>query len=103
MSAGREFQRRQGLALKAHHGNPVHNLRLIRRYRHDLAAVDQIHMSAADIGCYVRPEAGNLFLIGSEDPDCDPQERVDPDTARQHLCIAVDAAGVFTGKYHRVS
>jgi sarcosine oxidase subunit beta len=37
------------------------------------------HMSDGDIGCYVRPEVGNTFLIGSEDPDCDPQEWVDPD------------------------
>ena len=40
---------------------------------------DGYHMSDGDIGCYVRPETGNLFLIGSEDPDCDPQEWVDPD------------------------
>ena len=33
-----------------------------------------------DIGGYSRPEAGNLFLIGSQDPACDPQEWVeDPD------------------------
>ena len=37
------------------------------------------HMSDGDIGCYVRPEVGNTFLIGSEDPECDPQEWVDPD------------------------
>jgi len=37
------------------------------------------HMSDGDIACYVRPEVGNTFLIGSEDPDCDPQEWVDPD------------------------
>jgi len=37
------------------------------------------HISDGDIGCYVRPEVGNTFLIGSEDPDCDPQEWVDPD------------------------
>jgi sarcosine oxidase subunit beta len=37
------------------------------------------HQSDGDIGCYVRPEVGNLYLIGSEDPDCDPQEWVDPD------------------------
>ncbi|GAB6143026.1 NAD(P)/FAD-dependent oxidoreductase [Desulfocicer niacini] len=40
---------------------------------------DGYHMSDGDIGCYVRPEVGNMFLIGSEDPDCDPQEWVDPD------------------------
>ncbi len=40
---------------------------------------DGYHTSDGDVGCYYRPEAGNLFLIGSEDPDCDPQEWVDPD------------------------
>jgi sarcosine oxidase subunit beta len=37
------------------------------------------HTSDGDIACYYRPEAGNTFLIGSEDPECDPQEWVDPD------------------------
>ena len=37
------------------------------------------HTSDGDIGCYYRPEVGNMFLIGSEDPACDPQEWVDPD------------------------
>ena len=37
------------------------------------------HTSDGDVGCYYRPEVGNVFLIGSEDPDCDPQEWVDPD------------------------
>jgi sarcosine oxidase subunit beta len=32
-----------------------------------------------DIGCYSRPETGNNILIGSEDPECDPREYVDPD------------------------
>jgi sarcosine oxidase subunit beta len=33
-----------------------------------------------DIGGYFRPEVGNLILIGSQDPDCDPKEWVeDPD------------------------
>ncbi len=40
---------------------------------------DGYHMSDGDIGCYERPEVGNMFLIGSEDPECDPQEWVDPD------------------------
>ena len=40
---------------------------------------DGFHTSDGDVGCYYRPEVGNLFLIGSEDPDCDPQEWVDPD------------------------
>jgi len=36
-------------------------------------------ISDGDIGCYSRPEVGDHVLIGSEDPDCDPQEWVDPD------------------------
>lgn len=37
------------------------------------------HTSDGDVGCYYRPEVGNMFLIGSEDPDCDPQVWPDPD------------------------
>ncbi|UCF91045.1 MAG: FAD-binding oxidoreductase [Desulfobacterales bacterium] len=37
------------------------------------------HTSDGDVGIYYRPEVGNMFLIGSEDPECDPQEWVDPD------------------------
>lgn len=40
---------------------------------------DGYHMSDGDVGCYYRPEVGNMFLIGSEDPDCDPQVWPDPD------------------------
>ena len=36
-------------------------------------------VSDSDIGCYTRPEIGNHILIGSEDPECDPREFVDPD------------------------
>lgn len=35
--------------------------------------------SDSDIGCYTRPEKGNHILIGSEDPECDGREWVDPD------------------------
>ena len=35
--------------------------------------------SDSDIACYSRPEIGNHILIGSEDPQCDPQIWVDPD------------------------
>ncbi|MGF7162681.1 sarcosine oxidase subunit beta [Rhodoligotrophos appendicifer] len=35
--------------------------------------------SDSDIACYTRPEKGNFLLVGSEDPDCDPREFVDPD------------------------
>jgi len=37
------------------------------------------HTSDGDLGTYYRPEVGNMFLIGSEDPECDPREWVDPD------------------------
>ena len=36
-------------------------------------------ISDSDIACYSRPEAGNCILIGSEDPECDQREEVDPD------------------------
>ncbi|MHA1538083.1 MAG: NAD(P)/FAD-dependent oxidoreductase [Alphaproteobacteria bacterium] len=36
-------------------------------------------LSDSDIGCYSRPEIGNHILIGSEDPECDAKEWVDPD------------------------
>lgn len=36
-------------------------------------------VSDSDIACYSRPETGNHILIGSEDPECDPREWVDPD------------------------
>lgn len=35
--------------------------------------------SDSDISCYTRPEKGNFLLVGSEDPECDPREWVDPD------------------------
>ena len=37
-------------------------------------------ISDNDIGVYCRPEVGNHVLAGSEDPDCDEREWVDPDT-----------------------
>ncbi len=35
--------------------------------------------SDSDIGVYSRPELGSHILVGSEDPECDPREEVDPD------------------------
>ena len=32
-----------------------------------------------EIGVYIRPETGNHLLIGSEDPQCDERQWVDPD------------------------
>jgi len=36
-------------------------------------------VSDSDIACYCRPENGNNILVGSEDPECDGREYVDPD------------------------
>lgn len=36
-------------------------------------------VSDSDIACYLRPDVGNNILIGSEDPECDLREEVDPD------------------------
>ncbi len=40
---------------------------------------DGFILTDSDIGFYGRPEIGNHILIGSEDPECDPREWVDPD------------------------
>ncbi|USG63030.1 FAD-binding oxidoreductase [Sneathiella marina] len=60
-----------------------------RALRHEVAHVpspanfdfekDGLVLSDSDAGIYCRPELGNHILIGSEDPDCDVQEWVDPD------------------------
>ena len=36
-------------------------------------------MSDNDTTAYIRPEHGNHILVGSEDPECDEREWVDPD------------------------
>lgn len=36
-------------------------------------------ISDNDIACYCRPETGNNILVGSEDPECDEHQWVDPD------------------------
>lgn len=53
------------------------------------------HTSDGDLGCYYRPEVGNTFLVGSEDPDCDPKEYVDPDNYNQDLTEAQWRAQVY--------
>tara|TARA_Y100000031_G_scaffold48485_1_gene55513 strand:- start:4912 stop:6222 length:1311 start_codon:yes stop_codon:yes gene_type:complete len=40
---------------------------------------DGMVISDNDIGVYCRPETGNHVLAGSEDPECDLREWVDPD------------------------
>ncbi len=47
--------------------------------------VDGTLVSDGDIGCYSRPEVGNHILIGSEDPDCDILEWVDPDNFNKNF------------------
>jgi len=46
---------------------------------------DGFVVSDSDIGVYVRPEKGNFILIGSEDPECDPKEWVDPEEWDQNF------------------
>lgn len=42
-------------------------------------------ISDGDVGCYTRPEVGNHILIGSEDPECDTRQWVDPDNYSPNL------------------
>jgi sarcosine oxidase subunit beta len=42
-------------------------------------------ISDGDIGCYSRPETGNHILVGSEDPECDEREFVDPDNYNKNF------------------
>ncbi|MEQ9608880.1 MAG: FAD-dependent oxidoreductase [Kiloniellaceae bacterium] len=44
-----------------------------------------IVVSDSDIAVYVRPETGNHILIGSEDPECDAYQVVDPDDFNRDL------------------
>ena len=59
---------------------------------------DGYMLSDGDIGCYSRPEVGNHFLIGSEDPECDPRLWVDdPDNydlnfTDQYKCMVMREA-----------
>ncbi|MGI9596681.1 MAG: NAD(P)/FAD-dependent oxidoreductase [Acidimicrobiales bacterium] len=47
------------------------------------------HVQDGDTGIYIRPEAGDNILIGSEDPDCDPQEWIaDPDHFDREISAA---------------
>jgi sarcosine oxidase subunit beta len=48
---------------------------------------DGLVISDGDVGCYSRPEVGNNILVGSEDPECDPREFVDPDTFDRSFTI----------------
>ena len=49
-----------------------------------------------DIAGYYRPETGNLLLVGSQDPECDPQEWVDnPDNYSREVTNEQWQAQVF--------
>ncbi len=52
-------------------------------------------VSDSDIGCYSRPEVGNHILIGSEDPECDALDFVDPDDYNKELTEAQWKAQVY--------
>lgn len=54
-----------------------------------------LQTSDVDLGSYYRPEVGNTFLVGSEDPDCDPREFVDPDNFNQEISDAQYKAQVY--------
>lgn len=63
------------------------NTKALRHEVHHVASPEGVdygetgcHVQDGDTGIYFRPEAGNNILIGSEDPECDPQEWIpDPD------------------------
>ena len=46
---------------------------------------DGLHISDGDAAVYFRPAVGNNILIGSEDPECDVKEWVDPDDFDQEI------------------
>ncbi|MEM1156172.1 MAG: FAD-dependent oxidoreductase [Pseudomonadota bacterium] len=40
----------------------------------------------SDVGCYSRPDVGDKLLVGSMDPECDPQQWIaDPDTLDRNI------------------
>ena len=54
----------------------VHHVPAPPAYEYD---ADGVTLADGDNGIYFRPETGNHILIGSTDPECDPQEFVHPD------------------------
>lgn len=55
-----------------------------------------MHTSDGDTALYFRPEVGNTILVGSEDPECDPQVWVeDPDNYHTELTEAQWKAQVY--------
>ncbi|RLB37965.1 MAG: FAD-binding oxidoreductase, partial [Deltaproteobacteria bacterium] len=54
------------------------------------------HTSDGDNAIYFRPEVGNMILVGSEDPECDPQEWIDdPDNFNRSITDAQYKAQVY--------
>ena len=58
--------------------------RALRHEVHHVPAPDRLDFEKSgslvgddDLGTYFRPEVGNNILVGSQDPDCDPQEWVE--------------------------
>jgi len=52
--------------------------------------------SDGDLDTYFRPETGNMMLIGSEDPECDPQEWIEnPDDFNREVTTAQWKAQVY--------
>ena len=51
--------------------------------------------SDGDVGTYFRPELGNTILFGSEDPECDLKEWVDPDDFDRDVTEAQWKAQVY--------
>ena len=57
---------------------------------------DGYHTSDGDNSIYFRPEVGNMILVGSEDPDCDPQEWIeDPDNFNRNITDGQYKAQVY--------
>ena len=42
-------------------------------------------VSDSDVSCYIRPASGGKLMIGSEDPECDSHQEVDPDDFSRDL------------------
>ena len=57
---------------------------------------DGFHTSDGNNAIYFRPETGNTILIGSEDPQCDPQEWIaDPDDYNNQITESQWKAQVY--------
>lgn len=57
---------------------------------------DGYHTSDGDNAIYFRPEVGNMILVGSEDPECDPQQWIDdPDNFNRQITDAQYKAQVY--------